>query len=63
MSAVNVKVGGESLPVLFAETQADFAGLDQINLQLPRSLAGRGEVEVTLTANGKTANPVTVTFK
>jgi len=38
-------------------------GLDQVNLALSRSLIGRGEVAITLTADGRVANPVTVTIK
>jgi uncharacterized protein (TIGR03437 family) len=51
------------LPVLFAGAQGTLAGLDQVNVQLPRSLAGRGEVDVVLMADGKTANVVRVNFK
>ena len=37
--------------------------LGQINLRLPRSLAGRGEVDITLTVDGRRANTVRVNFK
>lgn len=63
LSAVTVKIGGENVPVLFAGDQGGFAGLDQINVQLPRSLAGRGEADIILTVAGKTANMVRVNFK
>ena len=44
--------------------QGQFVGLDQINIgPLPRSLAGRGEVNVVLTADAKQANPVTVNIQ
>jgi uncharacterized protein (TIGR03437 family) len=43
--------------------QGSLAGLDQINIELPRSLAGRGEVDVVLMVDGKTANTVRVNFK
>jgi len=44
--------------------QGQFAGLDQANLgPLPRTLAGRGEVNIMFTVSGKTANIVTVTFQ
>jgi hypothetical protein len=32
-------------------------------VQLPRSLAGRGEVDVLLTVDGRQANAVKVNFK
>jgi uncharacterized protein (TIGR03437 family) len=63
LSGVNVKVGGLDAPVTYAGEQGEFAGLDQINVQLPRSLCGRGEVDVTLTVDGKSANPVKVVIK
>ena len=60
-SQVAATVGGESVPVLGAVPQGQFVGLDQINNgPLPRSLAGRGEVNIVLTADGKPANTVTV---
>ena len=44
--------------------QGQFVGLDQINIgPLPRSLAGRGEVNILLTADGKPANTVTVNVR
>ncbi|MGH9938063.1 MAG: hypothetical protein ACREAM_17595, partial [Blastocatellia bacterium] len=33
-------------------------GLDQANLQIPQSLAGAGNVDLTLTIDGKTSNVV-----
>lgn len=64
-SLVNVtaRIGGQNAEVLFAGVQGDFAGLDQINLRLPRSVAqaGGGEVTISLTVDGKTANAVTIT--
>lgn len=63
LSNVSARIGGVDAPVLFVGAQGDFVGLDQINLQLPRSLIGRGEVEIRLTADGQQANPVTVSVK
>ena len=60
-SEVTATVGGESVPVLGALPQPQFVGLDQINIgPLLRSLAGRGEVNIVLTADGKPANTVTL---
>ena len=36
---------------------------DQVNALLPRSLAGRGEVEITLMADGMTANTVRASIR
>jgi len=62
---VNVKIGGPNgvaAPVSFAGEQG-LPGLDQINVALPRALAGRGEVDVILTVDGKTANIVRINIK
>ena len=60
LTNVSVTVGGEAVPVTFASAQPNFVGLDQVNIRLPRSLAGRGEVDVVLTVEGKAANPVRI---
>jgi astacin len=60
LSQVTATIGGVNAEVLYAGLQGDFAGLDQVNVRLPRSLAGRGEVNVGLMVEGKTANTVTV---
>ena len=63
-SQVTVTVGGENVPVLAAVPQGQFVGLDQINAgPLSRSLAGRGEVGIMMTVDGKTANTVTVNIQ
>lgn len=56
LGAVNAQIGGEPVETLYIGEQGGFAGLDQINLSLPRTLAGRGEVEVTLAIDGKAIN-------
>jgi len=60
---VVVLVGGVPAQVLYAGAQGGFAGLDQINLLLPRNLAGRGEVDISVTVVGRTANTIRVQFK
>ncbi|MEP7340283.1 MAG: kelch repeat-containing protein [Acidobacteriota bacterium] len=63
LSAMSASVGGAPLEVLYAGVQGDFVGLDQINLRLPSSLAGRGEVEVQVSADGAAANVVKINMK
>jgi uncharacterized protein (TIGR03437 family) len=46
------------MQTLYAGAQGSFAGLDQVNVRLARSLVGRGEVDVSLTVDGKPANTV-----
>ncbi|HZS05927.1 MAG TPA: kelch repeat-containing protein [Blastocatellia bacterium] len=63
-SAVTVTIGGANAPVGYADKAPGFVGLDQINVTVPRSLAGRnGEADVVLTADGKAANTVRVNIK
>jgi uncharacterized protein (TIGR03437 family) len=50
-------------PVAFAGAQGEFAGLDQVNLQIPASLAGRGNVPVIVTVDGQTTNTVTINIR
>lgn len=59
----NASIAGMAAQVVYAGPQPEYLGLDQINLLLPRSLAGKGEVEVILTANGIAANPVRIGVK
>jgi uncharacterized protein (TIGR03437 family) len=58
MSAVTVTIGGTNSQALFAGPQGGYVGLDQVNLSLPRSLIGRGEVDIALTIDGQPANIV-----
>jgi uncharacterized protein (TIGR03437 family) len=66
---VSVTMDGISVPVSYAGPQGGFPGLDQVNVLLPRSLAGRGDVALVLTARGTpsatglVANTVRVTIK
>jgi uncharacterized protein (TIGR03437 family) len=59
-AAVSVKIGGVEAEVLYAGQQFGFAGLDQMNVRVPRALAGRGEVDVVVTVDGRPANVVKI---
>lgn len=56
-------IGGLSAPVLYSGAQGAFPGLDQINLEIPARLAGKGAVPIQVTAGGIAANPVTITVQ
>ncbi len=60
LNGVTATIGGTNSEVSFAGAQPDFVGLDQVNVRVARSLAGRGDVDVVLTADGKPANTVQV---
>jgi uncharacterized protein (TIGR03437 family) len=63
LAAVSVTLGGVAVQPAYAGEAPGFVGLDQINLVLPRTLAGRGEVDVVLKADGATANVVKIRVK
>jgi uncharacterized protein (TIGR03437 family) len=63
LGGVSATIGGTSAEVTFIGAQGTFVGLDQVNLRLPRSLAGRGQVDVRLTVDGFAANTVNIAFK
>jgi uncharacterized protein (TIGR03437 family) len=44
--------------VLYAGPVAAYAGLDQVKISIPKSLAGTGDVRVYLIANGVASNMV-----
>jgi len=63
LPAVKCSIGGVNSEVLFAGAQGDFVGLDQMNVRLPRSLVGHGEIDLAVTVDGKTANTVRINVK
>jgi uncharacterized protein (TIGR03437 family) len=63
LTSVSVQIGGIGAPPTYAGAQGDFVGLDQINVPLPRSLAGRGDVDIALTVDGQVANVVRISIK
>ncbi len=61
---VSVTVDGQAVPVQSYGSNPDLPGLDRIEAgPLPRSLAGRGQVDVVVSAGGQTANVVRITFQ
>jgi uncharacterized protein (TIGR03437 family) len=63
-NSVTATANGASVPVIYHGAQGSYDGLDQINLgPLPASLAGAGTVKLVITADGKAANPVTLTIQ
>lgn len=60
---VTVKVGGQSVPLLYAGSQNTLPGLDQINARLPNTLAGRGVVTLVVTVETQASNTVSLHLK
>ena len=51
------------MPADYAGAQGFFVGLDQVNVKIPRSLIGRGEVNLELIVDGKAANVLKAAVK
>ncbi len=56
-------IGEAEAEVLYAGAAPGFAGLDQANVRIPRSLIGKGEVSIAFTADNRSANAVTVNVR
>jgi uncharacterized protein (TIGR03437 family) len=63
LPAVAGRVGKIDARALFAGAAPGFVGFDQVNLSLPRSLAGRGEVDVALSVDNRAANTVRISVR
>jgi uncharacterized protein (TIGR03437 family) len=57
-ASVQCFVAGQSLPCLYAGPVAAYAGLDQVNISIPKTLAGTGDVRVYVVADGVASNVV-----
>ena len=63
LSGVTCKIGTTTVPVSFAGPQSVYVGLDQVNILLPKTLRGSGNVNLALTVDGQAANVVGLNFK
>jgi len=63
IDGVRVRIQGIYVPVFYAGPQFQFAGLDQVNVLLPPSLKGMGQVSVVVVAGGVEAAPVFVSIE
>jgi uncharacterized protein (TIGR03437 family) len=61
-STVTATVAGAPVTVAYAGPQGS-AGLDQFNLLLPASLAGKGRMDVVVKIDGRVSNPVNLTVQ
>ncbi|MBI4909627.1 MAG: hypothetical protein HY820_38775 [Acidobacteria bacterium] len=63
LDAVTLRIGSQSIPVTLAGPEGR-PGRDQVEAgPLPLTLAGKGELPVTLVVDGKTSNSLTVLLK
>lgn len=62
LSDVQVSLGGQNVAPLYAGP-SQFAGLDQVNISVPRSLRGSGDVAIAVSIAGLSSNAVTVNIR
>ena len=62
-ASTTATIGGVNATVQYSGAQGTYSGLDQVNLLIPASLAGKGKVTVSVLAAGKTSNPVYFTIQ
>ncbi|HWQ36081.1 MAG TPA: S8 family serine peptidase [Blastocatellia bacterium] len=60
---VKITLGGKPLNAEYAGPQNGYAGLDQMNVPLPASLAGRGTLELIVYVDGWQTNTVRLSIK
>jgi uncharacterized protein (TIGR03437 family) len=63
VNPVVANIGKKKVTAAFAGAQGDYAGEDQINIQLPASLAGAGVIAVSLTVDGQTSNSLNIQIR
>lgn len=62
-TSATATIGGIAATVSYAGAQGTFTGLDQYNILIPASAAGKGKVDIVIMAGGKRSNPVNVTIQ
>jgi uncharacterized protein (TIGR03437 family) len=63
LASIRATIAGETAPVEYAGQQGSFVGVDQLNLRLLRTLAGRGDAAIAVTVGNRAVNHVRVNFK
>ncbi|HKX32668.1 MAG TPA: CHRD domain-containing protein, partial [Blastocatellia bacterium] len=60
---MNVMIDNMSVPVAYRGPQGEYPGMDQINVQIPQALAGRGLVNLTVAVDGRPSNTVQINIR
>ncbi len=60
ITLVTAKIGGVNAKVYYAGAQGQYVGLDQVNVEVPQQLRGRGQVDLVLNVASKPANTLAV---
>ena len=61
--SLSVTIGDQIVDILAVDVSAASPGVDLVTVALPPSLAGSGEVDLTLTAGPRISNPVRIVFQ
>ena len=59
-ASLALRIGEESAEILAIEASTTTGGVELITVKLPRSLIGKGELDVTLSVAGRTSNAVKI---
>ncbi len=62
-ASTTATIGGVAAPLVYAGNLIPANGVAQFNILVPRELAGKGAVEVVISANSKTSNTALVNIK
>ena len=62
-TSASATIGGISATVAYAGQPGTYPGVDQYNILIPPSLAGKGQVNVVVTAAGLPSNTVNFTIQ
>ncbi len=60
LQSVSCEIDGQLYPVEYAGPQGFFAGVDQLNILLPNTLRGKGEITVRVKVEDKISNTVKI---
>jgi uncharacterized protein (TIGR03437 family) len=60
LSSISARLGGVDAQVVYSGPQGHYIGLDQLNLRIPREVAGRGEVDLVVSFGSSAVNPVRI---
>ena len=60
---VIVTIAGVRAPVLYAGSQPQYIGLDQVNLLIPDTLRGRGTVDLSVSIGTSSSNAVSIAIQ
>jgi uncharacterized protein (TIGR03437 family) len=58
-----VRIGAQDLTPLYAGPQVQYGGVDQVNVALPASLRGAGDVTIMIVIGDQLSNTVVINFK